>query len=92
MVFFWVKREGEEPFSFDDSTDLGKESLADALINGAQIVNKEKADDGSTRFEVIPDADWTVKEIRKWMISNKIKRGARDKKATLLDKVIIAME
>ena len=92
MAEIWVKREGEEPFSFDDSTDLGKESLADALINGAQVVNKEKADDGSARFEIVPDTDWTVKEIRKWMTSNKIKYGASDKKATLLDKVIVAME
>ena len=92
MAKIWVKREGEEPFSFDDSTDLGRESLADALKNGSQIVNKEKADDGSARFEIVPDTDWTVKEIRKWMASNKIKCGASDKKATLLDKVIVAME
>ena len=92
MAKIWVKREGEEPFSFDDSTDLGRESLADVLKNGAQIVNKEKAEDGSTRFEIVPDTDWTVKEIRKWMASNKIKCGASDKKATLLDKVIVAIE
>ena len=78
---------GKNPvIQYDDEA----ENLVGTRIN--VFFYKEKADDGSARFEVAPDTDWTVKEIRKWMTSNKIKYGASDKKATLLDKVIVAME
>ena len=87
MSEVWVKRPGEEPWLINDSSDLGKVTLKDALNNGCKVVNKEKDDDGEVKFEMLPDDDWTVKEIRKWMTSYNIKFGARDKKAELLEKV-----
>ena len=87
MTDVWVQRTGEEPFAINDSGDMGKRTLADALKNGAKVVNKEKDDAGSVVFETVPDDDWSVKEIRKWMAGEKIKYGSRDKKATLLEKV-----
>ena len=87
MSKIYVARPGEDPWLIDDSTDLGKVSLQDALDNGAQGVNKEKDEKGGTKFELIPDSDWTVKEIRKYMSRYNIKYGARDKKADLLSKI-----
>ena len=87
MTDVWVQRSGEEPFAINDSGDMGKRTLADALQNGAKVVNKEKDASGSVKFEKTPDNDWSVKEIRKWMAGEKIKYGARDRKATLLEKV-----
>ena len=87
MTDIWVQRPGEEPFAINDSVEMGKRTLSDALKNGAKVVNKEKDDAGSVRFETVPDNDWSVKEIRKWMAGEKVKYGARDKKAELLVKV-----
>ena len=91
MTDVWVQRPGEEPFSINDSGEMGKNTLSDALKNGAKVVNKEKDDSGSVKFETVPDNDWSVKEIRKWMAGEKIKYGARDKKAELLVKVTNAI-
>ena len=87
MTDVWVQRTGEEPFAINDRDEMGKRTLSDALKNGAKVVNKEKDDSGSVRFETVPDADWSVKEIRKWMAGEEIKYGSREKKAELLEKV-----
>ena len=87
MTDVWVQRTGEEPFAINDRDEMGKNTLSDALKNGAKVVNKEKDDSGSVRFETEPDDDWSVKEIRKWMAGEEIKYGSRDKKAELLEKV-----
>ena len=87
MTDVWVQRTGEEPRSINASGERGKNTLSDALKNGAKVVNKEKDDSGSVRFETVPDNDWSVKEIRKWMAGEEIKYGSRDKKAELLVKV-----
>ena len=67
----------EEVFEVDDSTDGGKDTCKDLLINGAVEVKSSKSEDK-------PDKSWKINDIREYLSGQDIDYKRGDSKADLL--------
>ena len=66
----------DEEFEVDDSTDGGKETCSDLLVNGAVEIGSKEAKK--------PDMSWKINDIREHLSDNDVDYKRGDSKAELL--------